>query len=151
MSPGAQCEPASMQRIAKYFEASPTFLDDAQLGKMRDSYPLDLFTLYRAYVVMQKGNSDGFFDRLIFALWTVAIENRKVNMSIRSAIIETLFPLFFNREALVQFKITFLRGRSSPIITTVTMGSRKTIQRFICRLTARYVALLTHDPSFGLD
>jgi hypothetical protein len=41
----------TMEQIEIAFESSPTFTDDSPLGKMRDSYPLDLFTLQRPHVL----------------------------------------------------------------------------------------------------
>jgi hypothetical protein len=42
-----------VEQIVMAFEPSPTFTDESTLGKIRDSYPLDLFTLQSAYVLWE--------------------------------------------------------------------------------------------------
>jgi hypothetical protein len=65
-----------MEVIARHFEESLTFTDHTPLGKMRDTYPLDRFTLQRAHVFFVEGdNTDAFLYVLIMALWTEVIED----------------------------------------------------------------------------
>jgi hypothetical protein len=56
-----------MDGIARVFDPSATFTDDSPLGKMRDCYPLDLFTLHRALVLHERGeNISEFIYLFIF-------------------------------------------------------------------------------------
>jgi hypothetical protein len=133
-NPELKTKGASIAKIASYFNESLTFSDAPQWRKMRDSYPLDFFTLRPAYIVEKEGNADEFLSLFVFALWTVAIENRT-----RLVIIETL--LLFFLIFLMPFSSPLVREQSSVRICTVT----------VCTLAVQYVALLTNDPHLGLD
>jgi hypothetical protein len=101
--------------------------------------------------VEQVGNSDEFLDLFVMARWTEGIENRKFNLKTRILIVETLLLFFLNQESLMNLRCSELAEKSSPGRTKVTFASKKKLQRFTCTLAAQYIALLTEDPSVGLD
>jgi hypothetical protein len=68
---------AMMDRIAGSFAKLLTFTDNSPLGKMRDCYPFDLFTLRRAYILfVYRNNIEEFLYVFIMGLWSEAPENR---------------------------------------------------------------------------
>jgi hypothetical protein len=85
---------ATMDGIAGSFAKLPTFIDDSPLGKMRDCYRLDVFTLGRASVLfVGRNNIDEFLYIFIMGLWSEALENRHFPWATRILIIET--PMHF--------------------------------------------------------
>jgi hypothetical protein len=50
MNPPLKSEGVSITGLQQYFGKCPTFTDSISLGKMRDSYPLDLFSLAIAFI-----------------------------------------------------------------------------------------------------
>jgi hypothetical protein len=80
-----------MTELRRYFEKSSTFIDANSLGKMRNAYPLDLFTLVCAYQLHEAyAENDLFIYVLVMALWVEALENWQFNVDPRSTIIGTL-------------------------------------------------------------
>jgi hypothetical protein len=91
MNPLLESEGISITGLQHYFGKSPTFTDSALFGKMRDSYPLDLFALARAvYLPEHYSNNDLSMDICFMELWVEATENRHFDVEIRTLIIETL-------------------------------------------------------------
>jgi hypothetical protein len=69
VNPLMQSLGASITKLPRYFEKSSTFTDASSLGKMRDAYPLDLFTLVRAsHLHETHAENDLFTDVLLVAL-----------------------------------------------------------------------------------
>jgi hypothetical protein len=70
MNPLSKSFGASITELRRFFGHSPTFTDSTSLGKMRDGYPLDLFTLARAFHLRdQKSSPDLFIYVFVFGLW----------------------------------------------------------------------------------
>jgi hypothetical protein len=67
---------ATRDGIAGSFAKSPTFTDNSPLRKMRDCYPLDLFTLRRTYIrFVHRNNIDKFISASILGPWSETLEN----------------------------------------------------------------------------
>jgi hypothetical protein len=96
VNPAVATDGTYMAQIATYFGDSLMFSDISSLGKMRDSYPLDLFTLARAFPLKEVGNADEFLYLFVLALWAEAIENHKFDLNTRVVIIETLLLFLLN-------------------------------------------------------
>jgi hypothetical protein len=87
---------AAMDGIAGSFAKSPTFTDNHRLGKMCDCYPIDLFTLRRAYILfVHRNNIDEFLYIFIIWLWSEVLENRHFPWSTRILILETFLHFFY--------------------------------------------------------
>jgi hypothetical protein len=72
---------ASMAELARYFEKSSTFTDASCLGKVRNAYPFDLFTLVQAYHLHEAHAEDDFFRYVLaMALWVEDLENRHFSL-----------------------------------------------------------------------
>jgi hypothetical protein len=140
-----------MDELAKLFEEySSTFRDTSNLGKMKDSYPLDLFTLKRAFKLEQIGNADQFMYIFIFGLWMEAIENPDFNLGTRLVIIETLLLFFVTLgKVLEHSQMPKKKGQDADCI--VTFVSEGKIKRFACTLAAQHTALMSGGENLGLD
>jgi hypothetical protein len=139
---------ADLVRILK--EKSRTFLDGSTLGKMRDSYPLDLFTLQRAFDIRTNGgNEDAFLYVFIFGLWAEAVENRKFNIQTRMVILETLLLFFMTLGKIMEGSPMAQNKRRD--VSAVTFVSRKKVFRCACTLSAQLAALSSQCKHLGLD
>jgi hypothetical protein len=146
---------ASMARLARFFKdrKSQTFLDGSSLGKMRDSYPLDLFTLKRAFrIADQGGNVDEFLYVLVFGLWMEAVENPNFSLETRMVIIDTLLLFFMTLGKLMKAVTNSpLRQKKQGQGSNVTFATENKIKRFVCTLFAQRAALGSGDVNLGLD
>jgi hypothetical protein len=98
MNPLMQSPGASMTGLRRYFEKSSTFTDASSLGKMRDAYPLDLFTLVRAcHMHEAQPENDLFIDIPVIARRVEALENRHFSLDTRPTIIRTCCSSFVFR------------------------------------------------------
>jgi hypothetical protein len=153
INPQNRSAAATMDGIAKYFDLSPTFTDNSPLGKMRDCYPLDLFTLRRAHILFERGNNiNEFLYIFIMALWSEAIENRLFSWEHRIAILETLMNYFYVQyEYIMKKKYSGVAQKRTSSNSYVTFVSKKKLQRFLCTLAGQYTGILLEDPNLGLD
>lgn len=154
MNPQSLDSCATMDGIAASFETSPTFTDDSPLGKMRDSYPLDLFTLQRAFVLyQQQDNLSNFLYLFVFGLWSEALENRHFHPMTRVLILETLMTFFYAQYSLLQPGMhhpAILQKRSGES-DFVTFAPENKLKRYICTLSGQIVGLHLDDPDLGID
>jgi hypothetical protein len=145
---------ARMDGIATAFEPSTTFTDDTPFGKMPDDYPLDLFTLRRAFVLYKRrSNIDEFLYVFAFVPWSQAVENRLFNVPVRIALLETLLQFFYVQYTLIMAQKVHpgVCQKRSPRGAWVTFATAKKLKRFICTLAGQLVGLLLEDPDLGLD
>jgi hypothetical protein len=139
-----------MTELRRYFEKSSTFIDANSLGKMRDAYSLDLFTLVRAYPLNEvHAENDLFIYVLVMALWVEALENRHLSLDMRSTIIVTLLLFFCIQESLMDS--TTLREKPNRLNQHVTFATRRKLCRFVFTRTAQLIALQSGNCNLGLD
>jgi hypothetical protein len=98
INPLSKSDDASITGLPQYFGKSPTFTDSTSLGKMRDSYPLDLFSLARAFHLQEHHSNDDLF----MGFGVEAMENRHFDVEIRGLIIETLLLFALIQESLME-------------------------------------------------
>jgi hypothetical protein len=95
MNPLLKSEGASITGLQQHFGKSPTFTDSTALAKMRNSYPLDLFSLAIVFYLREHHSNNDLFMYILFIwLWVEAMEDRHFDMEIKALILETLllFP-----------------------------------------------------------
>jgi hypothetical protein len=144
----------TMEQIAVAFTQSPTFTDDSTLGKMRDAYPLDLFTLQRAYVLWERGTDlSGFLYLFVFGLWNEAVENRHFTVTTRILILETLMLFFYVQYTLLHTKRVHpnVSQKRSGESNAVTFATESKLERFLCTLSGQLTGFLLNDPELGID
>jgi hypothetical protein len=150
INPLLKSQGTSMAELRRYFGQSPTFTDSTSLGKMRDTYPLDLFTLARAFQLRENNAiDDTFIYILVFGLWVEAIENRHFDVELRATIIETLLLFWSVQDSLMA--LSPLREKAGRYERHVTFASRAKLRRFICTLAAQLLALRSGNSNLGLD
>jgi hypothetical protein len=115
---------------------------------MRDAYPLNPFTLVRAYHRYQEhAENDLFVDAIVMALWVEALENRPLSLDTRSMIIETLL-FFFCIQSLMD--LTSLCEKPNRRTHHVTVATRGKLRRLGCTLAAQLIALRSGNSNLGL-
>jgi hypothetical protein len=139
-----------MAELRRCFEKSSTFTDASSLGNVRGAYPLDLFTLVRAYHLHEAHpENDLYIYVLVMALWVEALENRHFSLDTRYAIIGTLLFFFCIQESLMD--LTTLRERPNRLNQHVTFATCGKARRSVCTLVAQLITLQSGNSNLNLD
>ena len=89
----------SMQDVLPSFEKSSAYTDLSHIGKMRDVYPLQLFSLHNINKLIEMKNYKGVVSFLPWVLWNTAITNKLFTPDARLQMLKITFEFlrrFYN-------------------------------------------------------
>lgn len=79
--------------IEKILKIGDALADKSSLGKMRDCYPLNLFTINNTIQLFYNSNKETFFYFLFYSLWNEVLLNFKISVKIRIYFFEILLRI----------------------------------------------------------
>jgi hypothetical protein len=141
--------------LARVLGPSKYLSDLSSIGRMRDVYPLALFTIENALHVSQNGNVDSFIDLVIYSLWQAAVVNKFLSGAMRQILLGVVFYLIWENHHL----ITSLRRNGTLTVeekrTTstyeVTLAALGKMRRMLATILAQIHVIRFHTDGFGLD
>jgi hypothetical protein len=92
----------SVTELSRIFGATRFSTDFSPIGRMRDSYPLSLFTLQNALFASTDIGPDSFLYLLIYAIWEELLLNQELSMSMRSFMLQVVFYFMYEMHFIIQ-------------------------------------------------
>ena len=147
-----QEEPAiiNITLIKKVLNLGPVLDDVSQIGKMRDVYPLKLFTFGNLAKLI---DNELYPEALLFfpyCCWIAAIYSPKINLELRLFFVEIAFNLFYQMLTeipLLQRMNINQRGTTTPVVFTEELY----VIRNINTLVGFGVALIFGEDEMRMD
>jgi hypothetical protein len=81
----------SVTQLPRIFGATRFLTDSSPIGRMRDNYPLSLFTLQNAFFASTNSGPDSFLYLLIYAIWEESLLRQELSMSMRLFMLQVVF------------------------------------------------------------
>ena len=83
-----------MQLMIQLKQLGDALTDKSSLGKLRDCYQLNIFTIKNALSLFYQSNKDDFLYVLMFAMGNESLLNLNISLKIRAFFLETLLHIF---------------------------------------------------------
>lgn len=88
--------PINSSELNRMLLLGQALTDNTSLGKLRDCYPLQLFTIPNAIKLYNTHTKESFFFVFIFALWIEANNNADLDKESRLKLYDLLLRIFIN-------------------------------------------------------
>ena len=75
--------------ISQFIDAADALFDNSSIGKMRDAYPLQLFTIKNSLILLNQYTKESFIYFVVFAFWSEAQLNEHIKPKTRVFLINT--------------------------------------------------------------
>jgi hypothetical protein len=131
-------------------DAEKALTDFSSIGKMRDEYPLTIFTLSNAMFVGQSEGADSFLYLLIYGLWTDALVNPRLSIALRIFFLQValimLSEIYMNMTTIAG--LTEKKSKGSPGLFFAARGK---LRRMMLTVAGVLYAIEKHPDHLGLD
>ena len=137
--------------INQLIDAKDALFDRSSIGKMRDAYPLQLFTIKNSLVLLNQYTKESFFYFVLFSLWSEAQLNQEIDPETRVYLINTLIDIFV--QLYDEYSKTLPQNvsmKNSPYCSQLFLTYIK-IQRIIPTLIAESFSIQKHCENLGID
>jgi hypothetical protein len=138
------------QVLARKLSAEKALTDFSSIGKMRDEYPLTIFTLSNAMFVGQTLGVNSFLYLLIYGLWTDALVNPHLSVAVRTFFLETVLVLmceiYRTMDEFIGMSEKKVKGS-----TGLFFASRGKLRRMMLTVAGVLYGIRTYPDDLGLD
>ena len=137
--------------VNEIIQAGEALFDRSSIGKMRDSYPIILFTIKNSLNLLHNYTNECFFYFIIFSFWSEAQLNEHITPNTRVYLINTLIHIFF--QLFNEFSKTLPENvsmKNKPFCSQIFLTINK-IQRIIPTLLAESYSIERFCEGLGID
>ena len=93
INPEIESQYINSEDINNILNLGPALLDKSSVGKLRDIYPISIFTINNALTLLLNGKIDSFFYVFVYSLWNEALLNRNLSCETRHFLFELLIEI----------------------------------------------------------
>ena len=137
--------------ISQFIDAADALFDNSSIGKMRDAYPLQLFTIKNSLILLNQYTKESFIYFVVFAFWSEAQLNEHLKPKTRVFLINTLIHIFFHFFNEYSKKLPEnVSMKNSPYCSQLFLSTNK-IQRIIPTLIAESFSITRFCDGLGID
>lgn len=139
--------------IEKILKLGEALTSNGSLAKLRDCFPLNMFTIGNSLKLFYNSSPESFFIFLVFGLWNEAVLNKKFSNKTRLYLLQTLLILFYDDNE-------YLKANSMPSAVSFKKSEDKTFilwlnptefNRIFNTIIVQIFFIFLNDPSIGLD
>lgn len=139
--------------IEKILKMGEALADKTSLGKKRDCYPINLFTINNTIKLFHESNKETFFYFLFYSLWNEALLNAKISVKIRIYFFEIILRICIQIFGIISSRrpgryVGYRKCEQKPFVFFLPPNK---LRRIILTLIAEIICCLQNDEFIGLD
>ena len=141
----------AIDEIRTLLDLGPVLSDESQIGKMRDSYAVSLFTFKNVSKLLKAGQFVAACFFLPFACWSAVIYSCDIKLSLRLFLVELSFQLlrtYFGQFEKLKAKGVVLKASGE---SCVTFATPQAAMRMLNTLAAFSLALSFSNENIRMD
>jgi hypothetical protein len=144
-----------LAELCRIFGPARFLTDWSPLGRMRDSYPMSLFTIQNALFAGTCAGPDAFIYLLVYALWQESLLNKEIATSMRLFMLKVVFYFMYEMHSAIQHlrerRALRVTEKKTNLSSDVTFATVPRLKRMILTVLGQIDAIVSFPESLGLD
>jgi hypothetical protein len=144
-----------LAELSRIFGPVRFLTDFSPLGRMRDSYPLSLFTIQNALFAATCNGPDAFIYLLVYALWQESLLNKELSTSMRLFMLKVVFYFMYEIHSAIQALkargVLRVTEKKTTLSCEVTFAALPRLKRMILTVLGQMDAIVSFPENLGLD
>lgn len=144
-------EATSLDHIRKVLDLGNALADETQVGKMRDSYVVSLFTLRNVVKLIKAKQFVDAYLLFPFACWMAVIFSQEIDLSFRIFLVEFAFQVIMSwYDEISDLKLSGVNSKA-PVHVETTFCEKQYARRILNSLTMFGVVLMFGSENIRMD
>ena len=154
VNPFDESPPIHVEILEEILHLGNPLTEKSSLAKMRDQYPLNIFTIYNAIILINNGENNAFYYVLLYALWNEALTNPKLAKNTRFYLLQVVLICFikmYNLYVKNKFTETVSENNTQKKLYVTFCTKSKMIRIIITLIAVCSEFIKENNSNCGLD